>query len=59
MNIFLVGFVTGLDPGAHAMLIPDRAGWNGVNRLVVSENVAPVPLSPCSPEPSPVERVWL
>jgi transposase len=59
MNIFLASFATQLDPGTHAVLILDQAGWHGGNRLVVPENVTLVPLPPYSPELNPVERVWL
>jgi trehalose/maltose hydrolase-like predicted phosphorylase len=37
MNIFLASFATQLDPGTHAVLILDQAGWHGGNRLVLPE----------------------
>ena len=59
MSLFLAGFAGQLEPGTHAVLIPDQAGWHGARRLVVPENVTLVPLPPDSPELNPVERVWL
>jgi hypothetical protein len=48
-----------LEPGAHAVLILDRAGWHGARRLTVPGNITLLPLPACSPELDPVERVWL
>jgi transposase len=59
MDLFLAGFAEQLEPGAHAVLILDRAGWHGSRRLTVPANVTLVPLPPYSPELNPVERVWL
>jgi transposase len=59
MAVFLERFARELDPGAHAALILDRAGWQVARRLVVPSNVTLVPLPPYGPELNPVERVWL
>ena len=59
MNLFLDGFARQLEPGIHAALILDRAGWHGAAALEVPANVTLVPLPPYSPELNPVERVWL
>jgi transposase len=59
MAVFLERFAHGLEPGAHAALVLDRAGWHVARRLPVPENVTLVPLPPYSPELNPVERVWL
>jgi hypothetical protein len=59
MGLFLAGFAGQLEPGTHAVLILDQAGWHGARRLVVPDNVTLVPLPAYSPEPNPVERVWL
>jgi transposase len=59
MNLFLAAFAQELDPGTHAVLILDRAGWHGARRLVVPNNVTLLPLPAYSPELNPVERVWL
>ena len=59
MSLFLAGFAGQLEPGTHAGLILDQAGWHGARRLVVPENVTLLPLPAYSPELNPVERVWL
>src|ERR671938_192392 len=45
-------------PGAHAVVVLDRAGWHGAGDLVVPENLTLVPLPSYSPELNPVENVW-
>jgi transposase len=59
MAVFLEHFARELEPGAHAALILDRAGWHVARRLAVPANVTLVPLPAYSPELNPVERVWL
>jgi transposase len=59
MSVFLAAFAAQLEPGTHAVLILDQAGWHGARRLAVPENVTLLPLPPYSPELNPVERVWL
>lgn len=45
-------------PGAHAILVLDRAGWHVAKALVVPANVTLLHLPPYSPELNPAERVW-
>jgi len=59
MNLFLAEFGRSLPEDVHAALVLDRAGWHGAKALTVPANVTLVPLPPYSPEPNPVERVWL
>jgi hypothetical protein len=59
MGVFLAGFAERLEPGTHAALVLDRAGWHLARRLAVPANVTLVPLPAYSPELNPVERVWL
>jgi transposase len=59
MDLFLAAFAEQLEPGTHAVLVLDRAGWHGSGRLVVPETVTLLPLPAYSPELNPVERVWL
>ena len=47
-----------VDPGAHAVLMLDQAGWHRSTRLAVPENVTLLPLPPRSPELNPVENLW-
>ncbi len=59
MSLFLASFARQLEPGVHAVLVLDQAGWHGSPRLTVPGNVTLLPLPPYSPELNPVERVWL
>jgi transposase len=59
MGVFLAAFAEQLEPGTHAVLLLDQAGWHGSRRLVVPGNVTLLPLPAYSPELNPVERVWL
>jgi transposase len=59
MEVFLAHFARELEPGVHAALILDRAGWHIARGLSVPDNITLVPLPPYSPELNPVERVWL
>ena len=59
MAVFLEHFARQLEPGVHAVLLLDRAGWHVSQRLAVPATVTLVPLPAYSPELNPVERVWL
>ena len=48
----------GVAPGAHGLVLVDRAGWHLSRRLVVPENLTLLLLPPRSPELNPVENVW-
>lgn len=45
-------------PGAHAILLLDRAGWHTTAKLHCPTNVSIVFLPPCSPELNPTENIW-
>jgi len=47
-----------VEPGAHAILILDQAGWHTSTKLAVPGNITLVTLPPRSPELNPVENVW-
>ena len=47
-----------VEPGCHAVLMLDQAGWHGSARLPVPANITLLPLPPRSPELNPVENVW-
>lgn len=47
-----------IKPGAHAILIVDRAGWHTAGKLIVPSNITILPLPPRSPELNPVENIW-
>jgi DDE superfamily endonuclease len=59
MSLFLASLAQQLEPGTHAVLILDQAGWHGSPRLAVPDNITLLPLPAYSPELNPVERVWL
>ena len=45
-------------PGAHAVLVLDKAGWHTTGKLSVPPNISLLPLPPTSPELNPTENVW-
>jgi hypothetical protein len=45
-------------PGAHAVVVLDRAGRHGAGGLAVPGNVTLLPLPSYAPELNPVENVW-
>jgi transposase len=45
-------------PGAHAMLIVDKAGWHTTAKLKVPENLTLVPLPAACPELNAAENIW-
>ena len=47
-----------VDPGAHAVLMLDQAGWHMSAKLAVPDNITLLPLPPRSPELNPVENIW-
>ena len=58
MNLHLAEIAAAVAPGAHAVLLVDRAGWHLSDRLVVPPNITLVPLPPKCPELNPMENVW-
>jgi hypothetical protein len=59
MQAFLDQLSDQVTPGAHALLIMDRAGWHCANDLVMLDNITAVLLPPDSPESNAIERLWL
>jgi len=59
MQTFLDQLSGEVSPGAHALLIMDRAGWHCANDLVMPDNITAVFLPPYSPELNAIERLWL
>jgi hypothetical protein len=59
MNEHLNEISTQVAPGAHAVLLCDRAGWHQTGgRLLVPDNITLLPLPPYAPELNPMENVW-
>ena len=44
-----------VDPGAHAVLMRDGAGWHSAENLVVPDNITLLPLPARDPELDPVD----
>ena len=47
-----------VEPGAHAVVIVDQAGWHMSAKLAIPDNITLLPLPPRSPELNPVENIW-
>ncbi|RAI33063.1 IS630 family transposase [Rhodoplanes serenus] len=45
-------------PGAHALLILDKAGWHTTGKLEPPANITLLPLPPACPELNPAENIW-
>lgn len=58
MQAHLIEISAAVAPGAHAVLLLDRAGWHLSGKLAVPSNITLLPLPPRSPELNPVENVW-
>jgi hypothetical protein len=59
MNAHLAEISTQVAPGAHAVLLLDRAGWHQRGkRLCVPKNITLRDLPAYSPELNPMENVW-
>ncbi len=58
MNAHLAEISLSVDPGAHAVLMLDGAGWHIAGDLVVPDNITLLPLPPRAPELNPVENIW-
>ena len=58
MALHLAEIATMVAPGAHAILVLDKAGWHISKALPVPANITLVPLPAKSPELNPVENVW-
>jgi transposase len=58
MSLHLAEIAATVEPGAHAVLLMDQAGWHLSHQLVVPPNITLMPLPPKCPELNPVENVW-
>ena len=58
MQLHLDEIAANVAPGAHAVLIFDRAGWHTTPNLVIPPNITPIWLPSRAPELNPVENVW-
>jgi DDE superfamily endonuclease len=59
MNRHLAEISSQVQPGAHAVLILDGAGWHqSGGKLKLPDNVSLLHLPPYAPELNPVENIW-
>src|SRR6202023_3888563 len=45
-------------PGAHALIILNKAGWHTTGKLKLPSNLTLVPLPPACPELNAAENIW-
>jgi transposase len=58
MNAHLLEISQAVAPGAHAILILDKAGWHTTAKLALPTNISLLPLPPRCPELNPTENIW-
>jgi hypothetical protein len=58
MQLHLDAIAPAVAPGAHAILLLDRAGWHVTKSLKVPRNITLLPLPARSPELNPQENIW-
>ena len=58
MQWHLEEIATQVEPGAHAVIILDQAGWHLTDKLEIPDNITLLPLPPRAPELNPVENIW-
>ena len=58
LNAHLAEIARTVEPGAHPLVMLDRAGWHTSSTLKVPRNITLMPLPPRSPELNPVENIW-
>lgn len=47
-----------VEPGCHAVVLLDQAGWHLSDALQTPANITLLPLPPKGPELNPVENLW-
>jgi hypothetical protein len=58
MALHLAEVSRNVAPGAHGLVLVDRAGWHLSRKLVIPKNLTLWLFPPRSPELNPVENVW-
>src|SRR3954447_11830246 len=58
MRLHLAEVAQAVAPGAHGVMLMDRAGWHRTKDLVVPDNLTLVLLPARAPELNPVENIW-
>jgi transposase len=57
MSRHLAEISTQVTPGAHAVVVLDRAGWHVAHDLKLPDNISLLFLPPYSPELNPIENL--
>jgi transposase len=58
MALHLAEISHAVEPGCHAVLLLDQAGWHLSDKLAVPDNITLLPLPAKSPELNPTENIW-
>ena len=58
MQLHLDEIALAVEPGAHALIMLDQAGWHMTDKLDIPDNITLLPLPSKAPELNPVENVW-
>ena len=58
MDAHLAEISAAVEPGAHAVLLLDQAGWHTTAKLNLPDNITILPLPAKAPELNPVENIW-
>jgi transposase len=58
MALHLTAISQQIEPGRHAALLLDQAGWHVSAKLLIPENITIVPLPAKCPELNPQENAW-
>ena len=58
MQMHLEEIAQAVQPGAHAIVLLDQAGWHTTARLRWPDNLSPIALPPKCPELNPTENLW-
>ena len=58
MELQLAAISAKVEPGRHAVLLLDQAGWHMTPKLIVPANISIIPLPAKCPELNPQEGIW-
>jgi hypothetical protein len=58
MSLHLAEIAQAVAPGAHALVLVDRAGWHQSRRLLIPDSITLLPLPAKAPELNPAGTVW-
>jgi transposase len=58
MALHLAEISQAVEPGCHAVLLLDQAGWHLSDKLAIPDNITLMPLPAKSPELNPTENIW-